>query len=322
MKTRLQIYILFVLLALPSLTFAAGLDYKPLEQIPGFDTPSDFFAYVGTLYKFGIWAAGISAMFMIMIGGYMYMVSGGNNSLMGKAKDVITDAIIGLILALTAYLILYTINPTLVSISSTMQSVANGGAASTAPSTPSKTLAKGCDNYASAFDSASGGDKNFKCFLIAIANAESGCDPSRTSPVGACGIMQLMPKTAGMTCDALINDPNTSIQKAASYIKSNVGTIPTGSGFDIGKSFALNKTYISYGNYKYDKGNDDLIAAYNAGSGKIAKTPGMKGPFDVSSDCPNPKTPAWQCNINPGGFVETQNYVQRVQSFEAACLAK
>lgn len=46
----------------------------------------------------------------------MYAASGGNNASMEKAKGFITDAIVGLILALLAYLILYIINPELVKI--------------------------------------------------------------------------------------------------------------------------------------------------------------------------------------------------------------
>jgi hypothetical protein len=58
---------------------------------------------------------GICALFMITVGGYMYITSAGNNATMGKAKSIITDAIIGLVLALLAYLIFYTINPNLTS---------------------------------------------------------------------------------------------------------------------------------------------------------------------------------------------------------------
>jgi hypothetical protein len=77
---------------------------------------TDFYTYVGYLYKFGIAAVGIAALFMIIVGGFMYITSAGNNAKMESAKGVITDAIVGLILALSAYLILYTINPELVNI--------------------------------------------------------------------------------------------------------------------------------------------------------------------------------------------------------------
>ena len=95
---------------------AGSFDYTPMETIPGFGNPTDFPAYVLAIYKFGIWTASICALIMIVIGGYMYAASGGNNASMEKAKGFITDAIIGLILALLAYLIIYIINPELIKI--------------------------------------------------------------------------------------------------------------------------------------------------------------------------------------------------------------
>jgi hypothetical protein len=102
----------------PLLTQAAGpFDYIPMENIPGFEgQATDFYQYISSVYKFGIWAIGIAALLMISIGGYMYITSAGNNSSMEKAKGVITDAIVGLVLALGAYLLLYVINPDLVKI--------------------------------------------------------------------------------------------------------------------------------------------------------------------------------------------------------------
>jgi hypothetical protein len=51
---------------------------------------------------------------MLVFGGYTYITSAGNNSSMETAKRIITDAIVGIIMALTAYLLLYVINPDLV----------------------------------------------------------------------------------------------------------------------------------------------------------------------------------------------------------------
>jgi hypothetical protein len=101
---------------------APNLNYTPMEKIPGmtttteYDTNADFATFISNVYKFGIWVVGICALIMIVIGGYMYAASGGNNASMEKAKGFITDAIVGLILALLAYLILYIINPELVRI--------------------------------------------------------------------------------------------------------------------------------------------------------------------------------------------------------------
>ena len=340
-KYLLTIIFILVFFAVPLFSQAAdttapatsannAFNYTPMEKIPGFETETvgNFYTYIQAVYKFGIWAVGISALLMISIGGFMYITSAGNNTAMEKAKGVITDAVIGLVLALTAYLLLYIINPDLVKIKPLPIIPAKAptaqppvGGPPLAP-TPTGSLAVGCDNYLDVFDYSSEGDKNLKCLLIGIANQESGCNPNAVSSHGACGLMQMLPATAGISCDELKNDPNKSIQLAAGFLKSNQNTIPSSSGFDIGKSFSLSGNYVSYGNFKYDTGNDDLIASYNAGSGKLATTPGMKGPFEISTDCPSPITPAWQCHINPSGFSQTQNYVVRVQSFQTQCLAK
>jgi hypothetical protein len=100
---------------------AEKFQYVPLENIPGSENitskPVTFYQYIYAIYKFGIWTVGIVAIFMIIFGGYTYITSAGNNSSMETAKKIITDAIVGLIMALTAYLLLYVINPDLVRIS-------------------------------------------------------------------------------------------------------------------------------------------------------------------------------------------------------------
>jgi len=108
-----------VLNLIPLISLAQG--YIPMEAIPGFGRPEDFPSYLKAIYKFGLGAIGISAMFMIVIGGFTYLTSAGNNAQTSKAKEIITDAIAGLILALVSYLLLYTINPDLVNFNSINQ---------------------------------------------------------------------------------------------------------------------------------------------------------------------------------------------------------
>jgi len=87
----------------------------PLPQVEGTNISSldTYFKYV---YQIGLGIVGIAALTMIVIGGAMYMTSAGNASQKSEAKDRITSAVLGLILALSAYLILYTINPDLVKL--------------------------------------------------------------------------------------------------------------------------------------------------------------------------------------------------------------
>lgn len=97
---------------------AEAQTYVPMEPIPGTHIMQqiDFPGYVDALYKFVIWTSGIAALLMINIGGFMYFTAAGNTSKLEKAKGVISDALLGLIAIMTAYLILYIINPDLVQI--------------------------------------------------------------------------------------------------------------------------------------------------------------------------------------------------------------
>lgn len=117
-KNALRIGILFMLLFLFfSKNVGAAEEYKLLEALPGFFNAGDtinFKQMISAIYKFGIWTVGIAAMFMIVVGGFMYVSSAGNTSVAGSAKNIIKDALVGLVVALSAYLFLYVINPDLV----------------------------------------------------------------------------------------------------------------------------------------------------------------------------------------------------------------
>jgi hypothetical protein len=109
---KLKIFFILLAVLLPFYqTFA-----QQLEKIPGQEPVTDDLAkFLDNLYKFGISITGILAVFMVALGAFMYIVtSAGNASKMMNAKDMITNALIGLVIALTAYLFLYVINPDLV----------------------------------------------------------------------------------------------------------------------------------------------------------------------------------------------------------------
>lgn len=122
-----EIIIISVFLILGTLLFSleanAVYEYTPMENIPGFEDVSDFPTYILSITKFAIWAVGIAALFMITVGGFMYMTSAGNTSRMDSAKRVIFDAVIGLIVALSAWLLLFVINPDLVRVNISLKAV-------------------------------------------------------------------------------------------------------------------------------------------------------------------------------------------------------
>lgn len=125
------------LLLLP-LTRVEAQQYKIMEAIPGFFDAGSSISFpdlVLGIYKFGTWTVGIAALFMITVGGFMYATSAGNTSSAGTAKRVIMDSLLGLAVAMTAYLGLRFINPDLVIINALKGGLSFTGAASI-PSTP------------------------------------------------------------------------------------------------------------------------------------------------------------------------------------------
>lgn len=159
--------------------FGQAFSYQPLEQIPGAQMATTSFPqYVQGIYKFGIWTVGLAALFMLSVGGFIYLSSGGNTATIGKAKTYIWDALIGLVLALLAYLILYVINPDLVNVnlgsfSKVGGSVPeNGIQAPSAPGVPAKYTSTQCSNkptpngyYASGATGCQSGDASIGDFI-------------------------------------------------------------------------------------------------------------------------------------------------------------
>lgn len=79
---------------------------------------NDISEYISVFYSFIVPLIAIAAVIMIMFGGFKYATAAGNSAMVSSAKKTITNAIIGLVLALASYLLLYTINPELVSLDS------------------------------------------------------------------------------------------------------------------------------------------------------------------------------------------------------------
>jgi len=127
-----------------------------------------------------------------------------------------------------------------------------------------------------------------QAFVLGIARQESNFDPAAQSPVGARGLMQLMPATATAVARAnkvpfdrnrLTSDPAYNLRLGASYLESQVR--------------AFNGSYIM------------AAAAYNAGPSRPRAWARQFGdPRDPSVDAID-----W---IEQIPFSETRTYVQRV----------
>jgi len=81
---------------------------------------------INYVYKFALLACGITAFVSILIGAYKYITSAGNTSKAEDAKGQITQALLGILILLSAVLILRTINPDLVKLSLTLPATEPG----------------------------------------------------------------------------------------------------------------------------------------------------------------------------------------------------
>lgn len=128
-----------LLLALPSPARAEEYEpviFKPQVQMPiggsGLNQPSinvasynkttgivtsDLLArYIKALYDYGMMIAGILGAIVLMGGGVLWLVSGGNDSRVSQAKEMIVGSISGLLILFCSWILLNTINPELLKL--------------------------------------------------------------------------------------------------------------------------------------------------------------------------------------------------------------
>ncbi|MDD4607340.1 MAG: transglycosylase SLT domain-containing protein [Patescibacteria group bacterium] len=268
--------------------------------------------YIAAIYNYALYAIVILAVVMIIYAGFMWILAAGNASKIDNAKTKITEAIVGLILAFASYLILYAVNPEILSLhlpgiekivgvkfreSSTNTNCPNV----IGQVTPIEDILNNPnllipEAKKTAYDGAllaAANKYNVDCdWLKAIMFAESRGVSDRVSPVGACGLMQVLPATTSTpamglnySCDDLQN-VTKGIEAGAKYI-----------------SILANDSRT--------KGNFNLVAAaYNGGIGAD----------DPSNDCPGMLR--WQCGwddpnhtIPNEGYKETRDYVCKTQGY-------
>ncbi len=97
---------------------SAGRNAVPLtlsQPIDGVTVVSDLGNYIAVIYKYAIGLAATAAVIMIVYGGFRYLL-GSAMSEVGEGKQIIQDALIGLLLVLGSYMILSTVNPNTLSL--------------------------------------------------------------------------------------------------------------------------------------------------------------------------------------------------------------
>lgn len=109
-KILAVIFLLFISIFVISPDLAGAANYRPLVAIPGVNANAGLMDYLNGIYTFLISIVGILAMAVLVYGGLRYVTSAGNTASIGDAKESINAALVGLILALTSWLIFSTIN--------------------------------------------------------------------------------------------------------------------------------------------------------------------------------------------------------------------
>jgi len=133
-----------VLFTFPAITFAVDCTtdkttgFVPLACYQGsaLDTlysENSLSGFFNKLFTFSLSIGAILAVVMIVWGGYLYMFKDSFASKL-NAKEKITNAVIGLLLLLGIYLILYQINPQILNLDITFPKGSGTSAPGTAPS--------------------------------------------------------------------------------------------------------------------------------------------------------------------------------------------
>jgi len=92
-----------------------GAGVAQAVSLPDFSQTNDLPGFISSIYSFALTVVGIAVFIRILYAGFLMLTAGGNASKWNDAKTKMTNAIVGAILLFAAYLILYIINPDLVS---------------------------------------------------------------------------------------------------------------------------------------------------------------------------------------------------------------
>lgn len=210
------------------------------QQVSG---PAD---YIKTFFIFGLMLVGVTALFAIVLGGFIYLLAGASETRKTQGKEWIWGGVSGLLLLLCSYLILNTINPQLVSLREPeLEAIyipPHVGLGYNLTNQQLQNIPVSAD-LETIFQQAAQQYGIPVELLKNLARVESQLNPNAVSPAGAQGIMQFMPATAARFG---INpwDPSQAIPAAAQY---------------------LGMHYNEFGSW------ENAVAAYNCGEGNMRR---------------------------------------------------
>lgn len=330
---------------------AADSQYEMFEKIPGQEKePKDLLDYLDTIYKFGIAISAILAFVMISVASFVIMVSGaGNASKIGDAKSMVGDAIFGLILALTAYLFLYVINPDLLSANKEKQKTAgevaykegtaskvsnNSGYKKACPNgneseNPIKykkspaneqsfeedcsnntVMAKAFEKYGKDLDESGDPGINGNCLLKALAQRESRCGALDKKP------REVPTESEGTVTVCGLMQMADGTAKSLGHSGGCDQELVEND--DLAVKLAADYINENKGSVSSLSGYDriaGLIAGYNSGYAKVVN--GKIQSLGDSDDCPGYL--AFQCCINPGKLDESIGHAWNVVGLYKQC---
>lgn len=243
----------------------------------------------------------------------MYVTAAGNTSRISTAKTIITDSLLGIVVALFAWLFLYIINPDLtegLALPNTASTPVTGGGGGT-PATPipgpvsasctdpaamkaslssggtvcSGTCQRGkCtfdDKVLSAIDQVSSETGVDKRIIKAIICQESGGNVTAHASDGGCGLMQITNSAwaGSATCPPEILTPVNNIRQGVALYKGKLSAV-SGFTYDGG----INAQQMTFAAYNCCANGDNP----NSQSVSCATSDGWA------------KLPKWACPIDPG----------------------
>lgn len=234
----------------------------PLTQEQAQNPKVELGDYLSTLFKIFLAVAGILATVMIVFAGFQYMLTelpGGKKDALGKFQN----AILGLLLALSSYLILNTINPDLVNTSFTLEPV--DIEVPVASTTPTGNVPPGSEEEAELFKKMLADEDSARSKLLAsqIRINKSACTKlgqKSCTNVGLLNVSQVISqisklqseckKLSGSNCSVIINGGTEWWNHGNESIELSSNTTahrPPNSVVDIAKDSNINKTITTKG---------------------------------------------------------------------------
>lgn len=123
------VFVGFLFLVFGGLVLAQELE-QIYPQVPRAETPTTVKTflpeYIKFLFNFALIIAGFIAFLSLVYGGFRYLASAGNPTAMSDARGQITAGILGLLILITAYLLLIQLNPQLVTLTIEKKEFAKG----------------------------------------------------------------------------------------------------------------------------------------------------------------------------------------------------